>query len=187
MTQRLLLLAAIALIAILGFRQSPGEIKTTSLQIVNKQGKPAALFYGTEEGFGGYLYGRAVEGADYQPAIKLEGSRVGGQIDLFDENGRQVIEVTRGTDGGAITIFNNKTNRPVASVYADRDDGARIELNATDGSERLFLQSDLIGAGMKMILPRGIPALSLYSSLDGGYLALYDEKGNTVQRLPKSD
>lgn len=185
--QRLILLSVLALVAIFGFRQGTESIKTNTLEIVNKQGKPSALFYGTEEGFEGYIYGRAVEGAEYRPSIKLEGGRAGGQIDLFDESGVKVMELTRGPDGGAINIYHNDTRQPVASVYASRDGGARIELNAANGSERLYIESTQHSSAMKLSQPRGTPALSLYSLLDGGYIALFDERGNSIQTFPKKD
>jgi hypothetical protein len=185
--QRLILLSLLALVAILGFKQGTENLKTNSLEILNKQGKPSALFYGTEEGFEGYIYGRAVEGADYRPSLKLEGGRAGGQIDLFDESGMKVMELTRGTDGGAITIFHNDTKQPVASVYASRDGGARIELNAANGSERMYIESTQHNSAIKFSQPSGAPALSIYSLLDGGYIALFDEKGNSVQNLPKKN
>ncbi|MBV6503502.1 MAG: hypothetical protein AKCLJLPJ_01574 [Fimbriimonadales bacterium] len=177
-----ILLLAIGAIFAYGFSQDSRELTLKSLRFVNEDGKPAALFYGTKEGFEGYVYGRSAEGQDYVPALKLTGDKTGGQIELFDEKGRKVLDFVRGDSGGAIAVY-HESGEICASLSAWSDRGSRLELMDTRGRERAFLEADLLGALLKMNIAKG-PVVSLYTLLDGGHLALFDEKLDAVVNLP---
>jgi hypothetical protein len=179
------LLALVVSMCLLGFRERNGQdrIRTSSITIVNDEGKVCGGIYGEKEG--GVLLLYEVATKDFGPAVKVEANREGGEIALFDESAKPSLELFGAGGQGALLLRGHDQKDSVA-IGTDPQYGGTVLLNAPDGGRRISILAMPDGGYLRFLNSsphRGWP-VNLYASGGNGELYLADGKGNTTAKLP---
>ena len=155
-----------------------GEIRCSSLTVVDKRGEPAVIIESNEDGNGMILYDQA--GKD---AAILHTKDDGTTLSIYRPAGTRAASLVSNEDGGGLGLFDNEGEIAINTQVVDKV-GRFVQVYNAEGKAALLLgafekyDSNLITLRDQA----GALAVVLDSTILGNNVSVYDTSGNIKWR-----